>query len=242
MEIKTRRSKKELVDLITKTTKRILENKNFSKLTLLEIVEESNVDPNVFYRHFGTLDNLFDTIIKEYDFWVNDTIDLSKLNKLGDKDFLAEGLFNLYRELDASDVMQKILLWELDESNASTQRSANMRETMNLNLLGYYGNVFNGSTVDFNAVSAVVIAGIYYLVLHKNTSTFCQIDFTAEAGKKRVLESIKLLIDLLFDKLEEEKRVKTMVGKMVADGIPLAKIADYLDVTERQAKNIVNNL
>lgn len=228
----TRRSKKKLEELIINATHKLISKVGFSNITINAILKEADVDQNVFYRHFGTLDTLFEIISRKYDFWINDTIDLTKLHVLGDRKFLVEGFKELYIALDKHIVMQKLLLWELEENNDITRKSADMRETLNLNLLGYYEKVFHSSNVDFNAVSAMLIAGMYYIVLHKNISTFSSIDFTSDKGIKRLLDTIEMVINLIFDKIELEQRQSDLVKKMQEDGLSQSKIDKYLDILQ----------
>lgn len=51
-------------------------------------MKAADLEANVFYRRYGSMDNLYDRLAKQYDFWINNTIDISTLNTLGPKKFL----------------------------------------------------------------------------------------------------------------------------------------------------------
>lgn len=51
-------------------------------------MKAANIEANVFYRRYGSMENLYDRLAKQYDFWINDAIDVSSLNILGPKKFL----------------------------------------------------------------------------------------------------------------------------------------------------------
>ena len=79
------------------------------------------------------MENLYDRLAKQYDFWINDTIDVSSLNILGPKKFFAETFKTLYRNLSDNTVMQKLLLYEMSVIN----EKENSRNT------GYYESKFD---------------------------------------------------------------------------------------------------
>ena len=53
-------------------------------------MKAANIEANVFYRRYGSMENLYDRLAKQYDFWINDAIDVSSLNIFGPKKFFAE--------------------------------------------------------------------------------------------------------------------------------------------------------
>lgn len=78
--------------------------------------------------------------------------------------------------------MQELLIWELSSDNYITRHTADNREQNSKYLLDYYNNGLKDFPIDFNALIALFIAGIYYLILHRDISTFCGIDFSKKEG------------------------------------------------------------
>lgn len=130
-------------------------------------------------------------------------------------------------------------MWELEEDNEITRETADMREKLNLNLMAYYGERFAPSGIDINAVSALLIAGIFYLILHRGRSSFCSVDDSHDEGKKRIIHAMDTFTELLFDKLNEKERQREMIQRMVKDGIPKSKIADYLNISPYRLNEIL---
>lgn len=98
------------------------------------------------------------------------------------------------------------------------------REIQTLPLTDIYGNQFKDSDIDFVAISALLIAGIYYLNLHRKCSPFCGIDISTEEGRNRLMNAVEALADKLFsakDYAEERYRQKisTIAERMRQKGL-----------------------
>ncbi|MEG1377177.1 MAG: TetR/AcrR family transcriptional regulator, partial [Myroides sp.] len=61
---------------------------------------------------------------------------------------------------------------------------------------------FKDSNIDIRGILAILVAGIYYLVLHgkTNRSLFCGIDLNTADGEDRIKESISQIISMAFKK------------------------------------------
>jgi hypothetical protein len=59
----------------------------------------------------------------------------------------------------------------------------------------------DGKAIDLRAVSALLVAGIYYLVLHaKSTNTlFCEINLRRSEGIERIKKAISLILKNTYD-------------------------------------------
>lgn len=234
-----RRTKVQLEKDIMNALEQLIIERGFMNIPMLTLVKAAGIDPNVFYRRYGTIENLLDKFTGQYDFWLNDILNISNLPKLGERKFYAEALKKLYNELVKSPVMQKLLAWELSEDNPTTRRTAGIREKLNLNLIAYYEELFQSSGIDIKSITALLTGGIYYLALRQGHSKLCSIDFGTEEGQKRLANAIDLIVNMLFDKLEQKHRQYVMIQKMQNDGITQGKIIEYLDITPYQYKKIM---
>ena len=84
--------------------------------------------------------------------------------------------------------MQQLLIWELSDDNPTTRRTAQLRESINEPLIRLLEHKFKDSSLDINVISAIIISGIYYLILHRKRSHFCDVDYNSRAGKDRFLD------------------------------------------------------
>lgn len=234
-----RRTKVQLEKDIMNALEQLIVERGFMNIPMLTLVKAAGIDPNVFYRRYGTIGTLFDKFISQYDFWLNDIQNISNLPKLGERKFYAESLKKLYNELIKTPVMQKLLAWELAEDNPTTRRTVGLREKLSLNLIAYYEELFHTSGIDIKSVTALLTGGIYYLALRQEHSKFCTIDFSTEEGQKRLANAVEMLVNLLFDKLEQKQKQQQMIQKMQDDGILQTKILEYLDITPYQYKKIM---
>lgn len=204
----------------------------FGNVNLTSLMKRAGIEANVFYRRYGTMDQLYDTLAKEYDFWINDAIDISSLNTLGPKKFFSVTFKKLYENLLSNNVMQKLLIWELTTDNSTTRRTSEIRDVMNLNLIAFYDKLFEPAKVNIKGISAMLIAGLYYLILHRERAGICSIDFNTPDGEKSLYEAIDQLTDMIFWKLEMYNEKKQIAARMVADGVSNAMICKFLAINK----------
>ncbi len=192
-----RRSKAEIDNSIKKAAESIILKKGFAGTTVLDIIKHAKIEPVTFYTRYRNLEEFYDCFVREYDYWFSDMLRMSH-DKNYDKERYIEIFRNLFDCLKSDSIMLELLRWEVNDANAVTKRSAMNREVQTLPLTEIYGNMFKNSNVDFVAISALMIAGIYYLNLHRECSPFCGIDVATEAGRTRLMNAVESLANLLF--------------------------------------------
>lgn len=59
----------------------------------------------------------------------------------------------------------------------------------------------NESNIDLGAVTALLVAGIYYLVLHAKSTdtTFCEIRLNDPQCMQRIKQAINLILEKVYD-------------------------------------------
>ena len=209
---------------------KLVEQNGFNNVSVTTLMARANIESNVFYRRYASIDNLYDTLAKRYDFWINDTIKIAELNDLGPRKFFAKTLKTLYKEFQQNAVMQKLLLWEMSSDNSTTRRTALMRDTMNLSMVEYYDQIFKSAKINIRSIIAILISGIYYLILHKDRAPFCSINFNTPEGEKAFSEAVDTLVELLFDQIDAVNQKKECLERMLKDGISKEKAYHYLGI------------
>lgn len=192
-----RRTKADIENSIKKAARSIILKKGFSGMTVLDIIKHARIEPITFYTRYRNLEEFYDSFVREYDYWFNDVLKMSQ-DKACTQDRYIEIFRNLFECLKENSVMLELLRWEVNEANAVTKRSAMNREVQTLPLTSLYGNQFKDNNIDFVAISALLIAGVYYLNLHRKCSPFCGIDISTEDGRRRLLNAIEVLTDKMF--------------------------------------------
>lgn len=218
-----RRTKADIENGIRQAARNIILKKGFSGMTVLDIIKNAKIEPITFYTRYRNLEEFYDWFVREYDYWFGDMLKLSK-DKTYNKEKYVEIFRNLFECLKEDSIMLELLRWEVNDANIITKRSAMNREIQTLPLTDIYGNQFKDSDIDFVAISALLIAGIYYLNLHRKCSPFCGIDISTEEGRNRLMNAVEDLADKLFsakDYAEERYRQKisTIAERMRQKGL-----------------------
>lgn len=194
---KPRRSKAVIEQAVLDAVHTLIEEVGFSKVTLTGIASRAQIEPTVFYRRYSNLDELFEIYTHKYDYWLAGIAELMPTD-LSDEERMKWILLNLTRALHKNRGMQQLLIWELSDDNPVTRRTATLREKINEGLIKELESKFNMSGVDLNVLSALIISGIYYLILHRDMSTFCNVDFGTKSGRDRLENTISQLVDIIF--------------------------------------------
>jgi AcrR family transcriptional regulator len=191
-----RRKKKEIEKLIWDSFERLVIKDGFNGVTLIKLAREASVEPPIIYSRFDSEEDLFNQYAKRNDFWLNDEVQTD--TALSPKENLKKVLTNLINNLYENEIMQRILLWALNDTHEITRRITRKREYNNAWLIRYLNEGMGKSGIHSDTVHAILISGIYYLILHRNISTFSTVDFSDEEGKNLLLKTIPEMIDRIF--------------------------------------------
>lgn len=197
--VRIRRTKATITENIRKAAVESILKRGFSGSLVSEIIKKAKIEPVVFYNRYQNLEEFFSEFVKGYDYWFSDVAkEANKLETPHDQ-FIAliEGLQECMIE---KSVMLELIRWEIAVDNDITKRTASIREMFTLPLAEKYDDLFKNSGIDFVAIATIIVSGLYYLYLHKDRSTFCNIDMNTEEGRNRVNQAIKFLSELLFSK------------------------------------------
>lgn len=228
-ERRKRRSTKEIEACILDAANRLIEKDGFAKLTVTGIIHEAKIEPTQFYNRYEDLYKFIDEYVKRYDYWFSDVAKSQKQSR-DDKELYTNIITSLFQSLLENKVMQELLKWELANNNETSQRTARLRELHTLPLSEKYDKLFSNSDIDIVAISALLIGGIYYLILHDRLSTFSGINLNTESDRERILNAISRLSEILFNNSSITKNEFDTIIKMKEDNIPLEKIAYYTGI------------
>lgn len=202
--VRIRRTKATITENIRKAAVESVLKRGFSGSLVSEIIKKAKIEPVVFYNRYQNLEEFFSEFVKGYDYWFSDVAkEANKLETPHDQ-FIAliEGLQECMIE---KSVMLELIRWEIAVDNDITKRTASIREMFTLPQAEKYDDLFKNSGIDFVAIATIIVSGLYYLYLHKDRSTFCNIDMNTEEGRNRVNQAIKFLSELLFSKINMGK-------------------------------------
>lgn len=230
-ERRKRRSTKDIEESIINAATRFIETEGFSNLTVTSIMRQAEIEPVQFYNRYDDLNKFIDEYVKKYDYWFSDIVKSQKQYS-NDKALYMNILVGLFQSLSENKIMQELLKWELANNNETSQRTAQLRELHALPLCQKFSNIFSNTDIDIVTISALIIGGIYYLILHDKLSTFSGIDLKKESDKQKVIKAISKLSDILFTFIPSSitKENIDIIIKMREDNIPVEKIAYYTGI------------
>ncbi|MNY36899.1 hypothetical protein D3C86_1714190 [compost metagenome] len=146
---------------------------------------------------------MLDAYIKRRDYW-NPVFERFLLPETATDDdvlqMFTELMLTNFEFFAGDKEMQHVILWQISEVNPLMQSVSEKRERGGAVLLAYTDRHFEDSDIGFREIIALLLGGIYYLVLHArfNKSTVCGIDINNEKDRKKVLKAIRYLIELVW--------------------------------------------
>ncbi len=183
----------------------IIRSKGYTGLGVNAIAKNAGVSKKLIYRYFGTADSLIETYLVERDYWVTFSKKVSDAMEASNKkqtmmEFASSVLENQFEFFFNEDEMQRIILWEISEKTQMLNELSKKREVLGEELFKLTDPYFKDSDVNFRAVCAIIVCGIYYSVLHtkKNSSTICGLDLNTEAGRAEIVTAVKKIVELSF--------------------------------------------
>lgn len=182
----------------------VIKTKGYTGLSATNIAKAAGLSRRLITLYFGTVDQLIETYVRGKDYWLaasGDAVDMIKDNKGENTRQILDSL--LQNQLDyffSNEEMQKTILWQISESTKIMTEVCEEREQLSKFFFSLSDKELEGKSIDLRAVSALLVAGIYYLVLHaKSTDTFfCEIDLRNPEGMERIKKAISLILERTY--------------------------------------------
>lgn len=198
------RDKEETKARILAAVGKLLAESGFKQLGVNAIAREAGVDKVLIYRYFENLPSLLRTFGKEGNYWITVAELIADETVFDDKSLANSMVLLLTRflnDLQERPITQEIVRWELLEGNELTQELATVRDQVATESLEFLQQKYSfPPDQDIPAISAVLIAGIVYLVLRtKVNDTFLGIDFSSPSGWQRIERAIASLLGAIVE-------------------------------------------
>lgn len=178
----------------------VLKQKGYTGLTVTNITAEAGVSRKLVSVYFGSVNHLVEIYIKSKDYWEaiyeNPIKLLTTSSQTSTCDILENLLLNQLEHFTNDEEMQKVVLWQISENTELMAHITASRERIYSLFFSKADEELKDQKVDLRAISSILVAGIYYLVLHTKTthSTFCEIDLTTDEGMGRIKTTIQKLL------------------------------------------------
>lgn len=194
---RVRRTKEEIEKTMFDAATKIIKKSGFPGLTVTGLVKYAKIEPPVFYNRYKDLEEFIDVYVRNYDYWLRDTINLDYTHQTP-----VENMVYMFDEFIDSLVdnipMQKLIAWEMTEKNHITERTAQARDYTSKNIIEYFQNAFKDSVIPFDYSVAVLIGGVYYLIIHRDVGTFNFLDFSKPESIEDLKKWIREIIYKIF--------------------------------------------
>lgn len=237
-EKKSMQSKMALLKAIGK----ILKEYSYSMLSINLVSEMSGVDKAFIYRNYKDFEGLLKAYIDKQGFWLTTYKDKANDPIPDHRQYMKDVLIGFFNDLHKNEEFQQFLVWELGERGGFTSKVSVEREILAQPIFEKCKPIFEKYRIDLNVIYAWFIAGVYFLVLHKDVSTFCEYDFTLKQDIDELMKTINWMVDVLFDKLELENQMEQTVIRAYNKGITIDDIAEITNVPTNRVKALVCEL
>ena len=201
-----RRTKADIENRINTAAYDLISQKGFSDVQLTEITRKADIEPVVFYNRYQNLEEFYGEFIKKYDYWLTEAVSQQGDEQNNPSEENCEKILNgLITELLNDKIMLEVLRWEVASDNPTTQRAALLRELQNMQLIQKYKKTFRDgeSPINIAAFASLMIGGIYYLLLHRDRSSFCGLDYNDPKDLEILRSTVSQLVKLVFSTLRK---------------------------------------
>lgn len=190
------RSKQKLINAVGK----VLKTKGYTGLTATNISKAAGLSRRLITMYFNSVDDLIETYVRNKDYWTEASGNINEVLKENQGHNTKKTIEHLLQnQLDYfynSTEMQKLILWEISTKTTIMYEVCEDRERLGSKIFELADEEFKDISIDIRAVSGLLVAGIYYMVLHaKSTDTlFCGIDINQPEGMQRIKNAISSIL------------------------------------------------
>lgn len=221
-----RRTRNELKTAMLDAVMQLAKEKELSLITMVDVGERSGIRVDVLARNFTNMEKILSIYAASVDYWISDLFHGRHPADHTGEDDMKEMFDNLVTSLYNDPDMQRLLVWEITEDNPTTRRMATNREQIYKDVINGYNHLFKESGLHIDILSAILTAGIYYLILRRKRSTFWGVDFSKRPERKRFVEAVDQFVTLVFDALRQRNRIMEIARNFKRKGITNDVIAE----------------
>lgn len=186
-------SEEKLIDAVGK----LIGESGFENLGINQVAKKAGFSKTLIYRYFESLDGLIYAYMKKHDFWAN------AQNEKPDMADIRAYMKDFYRREIAgfrgNTTLKRLRRWELSTDKDFVAEIRAQREKNGVQFMETMSGLVRIDKAQLQAVSAVVDAGIAYLViLEENCQMYNGIDIQSDRGWEQIACGIDLLIDTIL--------------------------------------------
>lgn len=192
-----RRSKADIENAIEKAAIAQIKKKGFARSQVTDIVKRAKIEPIVFYNRYKNLEEFYEGFVKRYDYWLSD-LGKGKRRVAAESGTSAEAMRALLYGLLDNAIVAELLRWEIAEGSHITQRTAQIHE---IDFTSYIdrltSDVPEDKRTEARAICALAIAGLYYIVLHKDRAPFGGFDINVAEDRAEIEKALEKIGEII---------------------------------------------
>jgi len=182
----------------------LLTENGYQGLGVNKVAARAGVSKPMVYEYFGSLNGLLKAYIAQTDPWLPyfESLALPENPTMEElKDCFIKMLQDQFRYFHQEKEMQKLVHWQISETNALMRSASLMREREGLRLLALTEQHFKDSGVSLKAVLAFLVGGVYFNVLNDSAGagTVAGIDLRNQRDFDQMLETIARIVGWAFE-------------------------------------------
>lgn len=182
---------------------KILVEEGFQSLGINKIAKTAGVSKVLIYRYFADFDGLLAAYLEQKAFWLTegqtDIVAIKQLNAQQVRQLAIQLFHNLLDSLVESTEQQEIRRWELMEYNQVIDAIGKKIEDPSKQRNKAMAEILGVDEDDVAGVIAILIGGIYYLILRaKTTDLFNAVELRTPEGRTVIKNAISLVINNLI--------------------------------------------
>ncbi|RZJ23716.1 MAG: TetR/AcrR family transcriptional regulator [Acinetobacter sp.] len=201
------KNKEETMQRLVDAVGTIIKKKGYKGLGLNAIAKEADVSKILIHRYFGGVNELVEAYVLKNDYWIAKAgeVEVEAKGKTDNeklRDLVTSLLKGHFEYFNTNEEMRSIILWEITEKTMLLNSVCLVREEIGALLIEKTEPFFADSNKSLKAVTAIIVSGIYYMILHskKNGSTICGIDVNSKSGQQEILDTIEQIVNWTFEK------------------------------------------
>lgn len=236
-----RRTFLEIESDIMEAAKELIEENGITNLSLRGVARKAGIEFSVFYHRYKDLSALLQKFIERYDYWYDEVItSFNNIDISHYPEYSKELFISLIDALRKNESMQQILLWELMEDNCITRRTNEMREQYTEHITTAFEQYFSENNLSANSrvIAGILVAAIYFLIIHKGRATFCGIDYTTSEGLDLLANGIIHILDGIYAEKAVDNELLEVAKRMKSRGIENQIIAECTNLPMKKIKQI----
>jgi len=180
-------------------------------IKISQIAKKADVDRKLIYRYFGGVNDLIEAYVIENDYWMTFSGKVKEMidqNKGFNSQFLITDLLqSQFNVFFSEQEMQNLIILEISRKSPLMQSIHNVREDIGRQFLELTDSHFNNSEVNFRAISALLVGGIYYSILHTrfNGGMICDIDINSVEDRNEIIKAIQQIVSWAYQGAEKKR-------------------------------------